>query len=97
MIPAPLNAVRLMALGPGAVSKAHCDPKYRLDRGLVRLHIPIVTDPQAVLVLDGVEQPTRWPSARPPMSPKVRTRCREPDRAWRLTSSYPRNGFRQWS
>ncbi|WP_172388013.1 aspartyl/asparaginyl beta-hydroxylase domain-containing protein [Streptomyces sp. MNP-20] len=54
-IPAPLNAVRLMALGPGAISTAHCDPKYRLDRGLVRLHIPIVTTPEAVLVLDGVE------------------------------------------
>ncbi|MFI6359408.1 aspartyl/asparaginyl beta-hydroxylase domain-containing protein [Streptomyces sp. NPDC050743] len=57
-LPAPLNAVRLMALGPGAVASPHCDPKYRLDRGLVRLHIPIVTDPQAVLVLDGVEH--RW-------------------------------------
>ncbi|GAA2231281.1 aspartyl/asparaginyl beta-hydroxylase domain-containing protein [Streptomyces nogalater] len=54
-IPAPLNAVRLMALGPGAVSQAHCDPKYRLDRGLTRLHIPVVTTPDAVLVLDGVE------------------------------------------
>nr|WP_283779181.1 aspartyl/asparaginyl beta-hydroxylase domain-containing protein [Streptomyces durmitorensis] len=54
-IPAPLNAVRLMALGPGAVSNPHSDPKYRLDRGLVRLHIPIITDPGAVLVLDGVE------------------------------------------
>ncbi|MFE4082894.1 aspartyl/asparaginyl beta-hydroxylase domain-containing protein [Streptomyces sp. YIM B13502] len=54
-IPTPLNAVRLMALGPGAVAEAHCDPKYRLDRGMVRLHIPIVTTPDAVLVLDGVE------------------------------------------
>ncbi|MEU9891848.1 aspartyl/asparaginyl beta-hydroxylase domain-containing protein [Sphaerisporangium sp. NPDC051011] len=54
-LPAPLNAVRLMALGPGAVSNPHCDPKYRLDRGLVRLHIPIVTTTDAVLVLDGVE------------------------------------------
>ncbi|MFC9755257.1 aspartyl/asparaginyl beta-hydroxylase domain-containing protein [Streptomyces sp. NPDC056921] len=54
-VPAPLNAVRLMALGPGAVSDPHCDPKYRLDRGIVRLHIPVVTDPGAVLVLDGVE------------------------------------------
>jgi aspartate beta-hydroxylase len=54
-IPAPLNAVRLMALGPGAESNPHCDPKYRLDRGIVRLHIPVVTDPAAVLVLDGVE------------------------------------------
>ncbi|MBV7674171.1 aspartyl/asparaginyl beta-hydroxylase domain-containing protein [Streptomyces halstedii] len=54
-VPAPLNAVRLMALGPGAVSDPHRDPKYRLDRGIVRLHIPVVTDPGAVLVLDGVE------------------------------------------
>ncbi|WP_328916126.1 MULTISPECIES: aspartyl/asparaginyl beta-hydroxylase domain-containing protein [unclassified Streptomyces] len=54
-IPAPLNAVRLMALGRGAVSDPHRDPKYRLDRGIVRLHIPVVTDPAAVLVLDGVE------------------------------------------
>ncbi|MBB1260929.1 aspartyl/asparaginyl beta-hydroxylase domain-containing protein [Streptomyces alkaliterrae] len=54
-LPAPLNAVRLMALGPGAVSNPHSDPKYRLDRGIVRLHIPVVTDPGAVLVLDGVE------------------------------------------
>jgi aspartate beta-hydroxylase len=57
-IPAPLNAVRLMALGPGAASQPHNDPKYRLDRGLVRLHIPLVTHPDAVLVLDGVEH--RW-------------------------------------
>lgn len=54
-VPAPLNAVRLMALGPGAISDPHRDPKYRLDRGIVRLHIPVVTDPRAVLVLDGVE------------------------------------------
>lgn len=53
-IPAPLNAVRLMALGPGAISTEHCDPKYQLQRGLVRLHIPVVTNPDAVLILDGV-------------------------------------------
>lgn len=57
-IPAPLNAVRLMALGPGAASTPHRDPKYRLDRGIVRLHIPVVTTPDAVLILDGVEH--RW-------------------------------------
>ncbi|WP_164836524.1 aspartyl/asparaginyl beta-hydroxylase domain-containing protein [Actinacidiphila soli] len=57
-IPAPLNAVRLMALGPGAASQPHRDPKYALDRGFVRLHIPLVTHPGAVLILDGVEH--RW-------------------------------------
>jgi aspartate beta-hydroxylase len=54
-IPAPLNAVRLMALGPGATCQPHRDPKYTLARGLVRLHIPLLTDSGAVLVLDGVE------------------------------------------
>ena len=54
-IPAPMNAVRLMALGPGAVSRPHRDPKYALSRGFMRLHIPLVTHPDAVLVLDGVE------------------------------------------
>lgn len=57
-IPAPLNAVRLLALGPAAASQPHCDPKYTLARGMVRLHIPIVTHPGAVLVLDGTEH--RW-------------------------------------
>ncbi|MGW2826401.1 aspartyl/asparaginyl beta-hydroxylase domain-containing protein [Streptomyces sp. NPDC001443] len=57
-IPAPLNAVRLLALGPAAASQPHCDPKYALERGMVRLHIPIVTHPGAVLVLDGTEH--RW-------------------------------------
>ncbi|MFK4222132.1 aspartyl/asparaginyl beta-hydroxylase domain-containing protein [Streptomyces sp. NPDC019890] len=54
-IPAPLNAVRLMALGPGAASHPHRDPKYALRRGFMRLHIPLVTHPAAVLVIDGVE------------------------------------------
>ena len=54
-IPAPLNAVRLMALGPGATSQPHHDPKYALHRGMIRLHIPLVTNTEAVLVLDGVE------------------------------------------
>ncbi|MGH3858819.1 aspartyl/asparaginyl beta-hydroxylase domain-containing protein [Actinokineospora sp.] len=54
-IPAPLNAVRLMALGPGATCEPHRDPKYSLHRGMTRLHIPLVTHPSAVLVLDGVE------------------------------------------
>lgn len=57
-IPAPLNAVRLMALGPGATCQPHRDPKYALDRGLVRLHIPLATHPGAVLVIDSVEH--RW-------------------------------------
>jgi aspartate beta-hydroxylase len=57
-LPSPLHAVRLMALGPGAACAPHRDPKYALNRGFVRLHIPITTDPGAVLVLDGEEH--RW-------------------------------------
>src|SRR5688500_9794834 len=57
-VPAPLNAARLMALGSGAACAEHCDPKYSARRGFARLHIPIVTNPGAVLTLDGVEH--RW-------------------------------------
>ncbi|MBF6465946.1 aspartyl/asparaginyl beta-hydroxylase domain-containing protein [Nocardia beijingensis] len=53
-IPVPFNSVRLMALGPGASSDEHCDPKYDVRRGFCRLHIPVLTNPDAILVLDGV-------------------------------------------
>ncbi|OZD01209.1 hypothetical protein CH275_21080 [Rhodococcus sp. 06-235-1A] len=52
-IPAPLHAVRLMALGPDTVGIDHTDPKYSPRWGVVRLHIPIETSPEAILVLDG--------------------------------------------
>jgi hypothetical protein len=48
-IPAPLRCVRLMALGPGAQSPFHSDTKCGLPWGTVRLHVPIVTTPGAVL------------------------------------------------
>lgn len=54
-IPAPLHAVRLMALGPDTVGMDHSDPKYGPRWGVVRLHVPVVTNPAALLVLDGVE------------------------------------------
>ncbi|GAA3756688.1 preATP grasp domain-containing protein [Salinactinospora qingdaonensis] len=57
-IPAPVNAARLMALAPGALSAEHCDPKYALTRGLVRIHLPLSTNPGAILVLDGTAY--RW-------------------------------------
>ena len=57
-IPAPLNAARLMALGPRTACRPHRDSKYALSHGMVRLHLPIVTDPGAVLVLDDVTY--RW-------------------------------------
>ncbi|MFE2971549.1 aspartyl/asparaginyl beta-hydroxylase domain-containing protein [Streptomyces sp. NPDC059340] len=75
-IPAPLNAVRLLALGPGAASQPHRDPKYALERGMVRLHIPIVTHPGAVLVLDGTEH--RW-------QPGTSGTATSPENTWSAT------------
>ncbi|GAA1267272.1 hypothetical protein GCM10009677_19580 [Sphaerisporangium rubeum] len=57
-IPADLRTARLMALGPGASVDEHRDYPYGLPAGWVRLHVPVVTNPGAVLVIDGVEH--RW-------------------------------------
>lgn len=57
-LPAPLRAVRLMALSPGAESPVHNDTKCGLPWGTVRLHVPLVTNPGAVLELGGIEH--RW-------------------------------------
>ncbi|MFC9409649.1 aspartyl/asparaginyl beta-hydroxylase domain-containing protein [[Kitasatospora] papulosa] len=54
----PLRAVRYMTLEPGAAVAEHTDYPYGLPVGWVRLHIPIVTNDQAVLILKGVEN--RW-------------------------------------
>lgn len=53
--PLPLLGVRLMALGPGAASREHRDAKCGPPWGLVRLHVPIVTNPGALVVIDGTE------------------------------------------
>ncbi|MEU3048448.1 aspartyl/asparaginyl beta-hydroxylase domain-containing protein [Streptomyces sp. NPDC006984] len=54
----PLRAVRYMTLEPGASVAEHTDYPYGLPVGWARLHLPIVTNDQAVLVIDGVEN--RW-------------------------------------
>lgn len=41
----PIRSVRLMRLGPGAVIHEHRDYDLGLDRGEVRLHVPVVTNP----------------------------------------------------
>jgi len=48
-IPGPLRSVRLMALGPGASTPMHVDTKCGFPWGRARLHIPITTDPGAIL------------------------------------------------
>ncbi|MDH6135821.1 hypothetical protein P3T37_005238 [Kitasatospora sp. MAA4] len=52
-IPAQLRTVRLMALGPGASSWVHYDNKYGMAWGIVRMHIPITTYPDAKLFIEG--------------------------------------------
>ncbi|MBT2393892.1 aspartyl/asparaginyl beta-hydroxylase domain-containing protein [Streptomyces sp. ISL-1] len=53
-----LRAVRYMSLEPGASVGEHTDYPYGLPVGWARLHMPITTNDQAVIVIDGAEQ--RW-------------------------------------
>lgn len=57
-IPAPVRGVRLMALGSGAEVAEHRDSKFGFQYGTLRLHVPIETNPGAVVVIDGV--PHHW-------------------------------------
>jgi Aspartyl/Asparaginyl beta-hydroxylase len=57
-IPAPIGSARLMALGPGASSPVHSDTKIGFPWGSVRLHVPIVTTPEATLLI--AEQRHYW-------------------------------------
>ena len=49
----PLQAVRLMRLAPGALIKEHSDFDLSFEQGSVRLHIPIVTNPDVEFLLNG--------------------------------------------
>ncbi|MEV6133410.1 aspartyl/asparaginyl beta-hydroxylase domain-containing protein [Streptomyces violaceusniger] len=51
-----LRSVRLMGLAPGVLVPEHQDSPIGLPYGYVRLHVPVVTNPGAILVMDGVEQ-----------------------------------------
>ena len=42
---APLRAVRLMRLTPGSVIKEHTDLELSFEEGTVRIHVPVVTNP----------------------------------------------------
>jgi hypothetical protein len=61
-IPAAVGGVRLMALGPGAAIHEHCDGKYGFACGVLRLHIPIKTNPESVMVIDGRSR--HWEAGR---------------------------------
>lgn len=49
-IPGIMRSARLLTLAPGSTSPVHTDD-VGLDRGLIRLHVPIVTNPQALVGL----------------------------------------------
>ncbi|MFJ5033051.1 aspartyl/asparaginyl beta-hydroxylase domain-containing protein [Streptomyces sp. NPDC088560] len=57
-IPSPLRSVRLMALGPDTYGPDHFDNKYALTWGIARLHLPVLTLPQAKLFFG--ETPYVW-------------------------------------
>ena len=48
-----LQAVRLMRLGPGSVIKEHRDHDLSFEDGVVRLHIPVVTNDGVDFRLNG--------------------------------------------
>lgn len=48
----PLQTVRLMRLTPGSVIKEHSDHDLNFEHGVVRLHIPIATNPGVAFLLN---------------------------------------------
>ncbi len=55
----PLHAVRLMRLTPGSVIKPHHDNDLSFEQGMVRIHIPVVTNDEVDFRLNGtrIEMP----------------------------------------
>ena len=61
---AEVRAARLLRLTPGSVLLEHTDHEYTDDDGTLRLHIPVVTNPDVVFLLNGtrvaMEAGTVW-------------------------------------
>lgn len=51
-IECPLQAVRLLKLNAGSVIKEHRDAELNFEKGEIRLHIPVYTDPAVEFILD---------------------------------------------
>lgn len=49
----PLEAVRLLRLAPGASVREHRDYKLGLEDGVVRIHVPITSNPDVEFLLEG--------------------------------------------
>ncbi len=52
--PCPQQAVRFLRLKAGSIIKEHTDYNLGYEDGEVRLHIPVMTNPDVEFVLDGV-------------------------------------------
>ncbi len=50
---AEIRGVRLLRLTPGSAIREHTDHEYTSDDGVLRLHIPVVTNPDVVFLLNG--------------------------------------------
>jgi Aspartyl/Asparaginyl beta-hydroxylase len=59
----PLRCVRLMRLTPGSRIKAHSDYDLEFESGMVRIHIPIATNPGVEFRLNGAIVPLTQGSA----------------------------------
>jgi Aspartyl/Asparaginyl beta-hydroxylase len=61
---AEVRGVRLLRLTPGSRIKEHTDHEYTADDGTLRIHIPVVTNPGVVFLLNGtrvvMEAGTAW-------------------------------------
>lgn len=49
----PLEAVRLLRLAPGSVIKEHCDIGTSYADGVLRIHVPVTTNPQVTFIVGG--------------------------------------------
>lgn len=52
-----LQAVRLLALGPGSLIREHTDPQMGYEYGCFRLHIPLLTGSEVHFRVAGVDLP----------------------------------------
>jgi hypothetical protein len=57
-LPCELRSARLLSLAPGAQVAEHVDAHHGLEHGQVRLHVPISTNPDALLLIE--ERPYHW-------------------------------------
>jgi len=48
----PLRAVRLMRLTAGSIIREHTDVDLDVERGFARIHVPIVTNPDVIFLLN---------------------------------------------